>query len=114
MYFVLTIAWLVVGVGFILYDNVVGESAWTRGLGFSPGWVMLLLSAYNFMRWWSRRQNRANHDAEYRAYLERRRYRGAIPPVRREPPDPNFNFSDEAYPKPPAETTPEKQPPAGP
>src|SRR5438552_1583994 len=109
MYFVLAIAWLVVGVGFILYDIFVGEAAWTRA-----GWVMLLLSAYNFMRWWSRRQNRANHDAEYRAYLERRRYRGAIPPVRREPPDPNFDFSDEAYPKPPAGSTPENQPPACP
>jgi hypothetical protein len=113
MYFMLAIVWLVAGVALIIYDNYTGNSAWVvRGLGWSPGWLMLLMSAYNFVRWWSRRQNRASHDAEYRASLERRRYRGDVPPVRREAPDPNFNFSDTPNPEAPAETAPKTQPPA--
>jgi hypothetical protein len=61
---------------------------------------MLVLSLYNFVRWWGRRQNRRLRDAEYRAGADRRNYRRQPPPVRREPPDPNFNFGDEAQGKP--------------
>ena len=96
MHLILAMVWLVVGVVWIAYDTYVGDSAWAiRGLGWSPGWLMLLLSAYNFLRWWSRRQNRKIRDDEYQARLQRRQYLRHPPPVRREPPDPNFNFTDE-------------------
>jgi len=95
MYRILAIAWFVGGVALIIYDNYTGDSAWViRGLGVSPGWLMLLLSAYNFARWWSQRMKQVSRDAERRAWAARQ------PPVRRpperlEPPDPNFIFTEE-------------------
>jgi hypothetical protein len=96
MYLILAIIWLVVGVGLIIHDSYAGNDGWfIPGLGWSAGWVCLLLSAYNFLRWWSRRQSRRSREDEYRARLQQRNYRRHPPPVRREPPDPNFNFTDE-------------------
>ncbi len=106
MYLGLAVFWFVAGVGLIVYDTYSGDSAWVlRGVGWSPGWLMLLFSAYNVVRWWGRRMSRSARDAAYHAWLERRYARNA-PPVRREPPDPNFNFGDE-----PAQR-PEGDPPA--
>ena len=104
MYLLLAIVWLAAGVALIVYDNYTGDSAWViRGLGWSPGWLMLLLSAYNFMRWWSRRTALAGREMQ----LKRRHYLRHPPPVRREPPDPNFNFTDD----PPVDPTEETPPP---
>jgi hypothetical protein len=93
MYRMLAIFWLVVGVVWILYDySSGGNGAFSiPGLGWSAGWVCVLLAVYNFMRWWSRRVS-SRTDAQYRT---RRDYLRNPPPVRREPPDPNFNFTDE-------------------
>ncbi len=110
MYRILTYIWLVAGVGLIIHDNFAGNAAWTiPGVGISVGWLCLLLAAYNFMRWWSRRMDIANR-------VPRRHYLRHPPPVRREPPDPNFIFTDEPYPplegEPTAESTPPTDPPA--
>jgi hypothetical protein len=110
MYRVLAIFWLVVGIGWILYDYYGGgNGAWSiPGLGWSPGWVCILLSVYNFLRWWSRRVSQSGYEAQYRA---RRDYLRNPPPVHREPPDPTFNFTDEPPPAPADQPKLEQRPP---
>jgi hypothetical protein len=109
MYRILAIVWLVVGVGWIVYDASTGNPAISiPGLGFSPGWVCVLLSLYNFVRWWGRRQSRAHREAEYHARLESH-YRRHPPPVRLEPSDPNFDFSDKAPQQPAEQPKPESR-----
>jgi hypothetical protein len=113
MYRVLAIFWLVAGAAWIIYDNYGGgNGVWIiPGLGWSPGWVCLLLAVYNLLRWWSRRVGRSGFEAEYRARLQRRDYLRNPPPVRREPPDPNFIFTDEPPPAPTDEGKPGQKPP---
>jgi hypothetical protein len=109
MYRILAICWFVVGVGWIVYDTYTGTPALAiPGVGCSPGWVCLLLALYNFVRWWGRRQSRAHREAERHARLERH-YRHHPPPVRLEPPDPNFDFSDKPPPPPVEEPKPESK-----
>ena len=83
--------WFLLGMGLLLeYPNEV----LIRGTSVSVGWVSLLISVYNLVRWYSKR---ANAQAQ-RTYEEDRRRRSRVESPRREvsppEPDPNFDFGD--------------------
>ncbi len=64
------------------------------GTQLSLGWVALILGVYNLAYWWSTRSRSAGVSAEQQ-WQHWRRSRGEGESPHQEPPDPNFNFTDE-------------------
>jgi hypothetical protein len=61
MNLLLAILWLVGGVALIAWQSYTGEPAGQLHIGgysVSMGWLMLLLSVYNLIRWWAVRRDR--------------------------------------------------------
>jgi hypothetical protein len=94
LYLFMTILWLVVAVGLFVWNaQNPGRGLFIPRTDISLGWFGLAASAYNLVRWLSRR-------AEVRASLLSRdaleaeaRRRQEIAPTRRyQEPDPNFDF----------------------
>lgn len=93
MYFLLAILWLVGGVGLLIYQWASGDHRLSFHIGdalFSAGWGMIVLSGYNFLRWWSRRSSRPTM---FQAASERRQRIRRLDESRER--DPNFIFTDE-------------------
>jgi hypothetical protein len=98
--FMLGCVWLICGVGLLVYQALSPDRPLTMhvaGTSISPGWIMLVLSAYNFIRWWSRRAPRSVPRDSPAAY-PRQRIRRIEEPTER---DPNFIFTDDPPPPPP-------------
>jgi uncharacterized membrane protein (DUF485 family) len=94
--FFMGLFWLALGVGLIVAHAFHPEYRALRLLGtdLSLGWAGVLLSLYNFVRWYSMR-SREYERREMEASYERR-LRAAERRLRGEDqePDPNFDFSD--------------------
>jgi hypothetical protein len=99
MNLILGILWLGIAIAIFAHDYSTGEVRWRIvGLNISLGWVVLLLAAYNFVRWYGQRAMREDQEAIRLAHEARHRH---VPRREREPrePDPTFDFGD----KPPKE-----------
>ncbi len=91
---ILTVVWLVVGVGILAWQAATGTQAMMipfGGVSFSGGWVALVLALYNLARWYSRRSYRAAQRQAAEEAEARRRERRAEAPHE---PNPNLDFSD--------------------
>ncbi len=99
MHFFLFLFWLLLGVGVLAWHARTGDLRGRlplRDYPISYGWFMLMLSFYNLVRWyrdrrWSiRRRERQEQEriAEAARRLSRR-------PEAKEPPNPDFNFTDQ-------------------
>ena len=103
MNLLLAIIWLLCAVVLLAYEYYIGETRFRLRIGdtsFSGAWFMLVLAAYNLVRWWSTRSHRAEQRAKELAEAKReweRRRRNSEPA---HPPDPNFNFTDQPPPQP--------------
>ncbi|MGL4554448.1 MAG: hypothetical protein ACRC33_25070 [Gemmataceae bacterium] len=87
----LAILWLLAGVGVMAYEAAVGPLRLRLFGTVSAGWFCLVLSAYNFVRWYARRSARADEQAERLVEAARSRRRADRP---RDDPDPTFDFTD--------------------
>jgi transposase len=100
MHFFLALFWLVLGMGVLVWHARTGDPRGRlpfREYPISYGWFMLVLSLYNLVRWrrdrlWKLRQ-REVREQERIALAARRpgRHRTEV----QEPPNPDFNFTDE-------------------
>ena len=100
MYLLLAFIWLICGVGLLAYQVLSGDQRLSLHIGGAPiscGWIMILLSAWNLMRWWSRRPSRPRQPTA-QLLSRRQRIRRIEEPTER---DPNFIFTDEPPPTPP-------------
>ncbi len=98
LYLILALVWLTCGVGILAYQATTGDQRLTLHLGgasFSSGWLMLVLSGYNLLRWWTRRPSAPLRSTSPLAARRQRARRNEEEP--REP-DPNFIFTDEPPP----------------
>jgi hypothetical protein len=98
LYLILALVWLTCGVGILVYQAASGDqhlSLHLAGATFSSGWLMLVLSAYNLLRWWTRRPSPPLRGTSPLA-ARRQRARRAEEPSE---PDPNFNFTDDPPPR---------------
>jgi hypothetical protein len=102
MNFLLALIWLALGTALITWHASTGDPRWTfpfRGTPVSVGWVAIALSFYNLVRAWSIRSYQAEERARRIAEASRSRdvrWRERHPSD--EPPDPNFDFTDEPPP----------------
>jgi hypothetical protein len=92
----LAVFWLFLGLGLIILHWLYPQVRPGRlfGTDLSMGWIALVLSAYNLVRWWSLRSYVAQRRVEQEAFEQRRR---ALEHERRRPeqePDPNLNFTE--------------------
>ena len=67
-----------------------------RGTNISAGWLLLALSAYNVLRWWSARSQQATQEALRESLARHDREPRSEPP--REP-DPTFDFTRDDSPE---------------
>lgn len=109
MNLVMGIVWLAGAVALFVYEYRTGDRrSHIRGTDLSAGWLLLVLAAYNLVRWYSARSYRAEQRALFEAQAARMRQ---IRDRDRPPPDPNLDFTNEApSPSPP----PSEQPPTSP
>jgi hypothetical protein len=89
---ILAVVWLVLAAVLLALDYSSGKPVATiRGTNLSLGWLLLVLGLYNLARWWSIRSvERARRAREVPPS-----YRRHFTPRRDEPPDPNFDFTEE-------------------
>jgi hypothetical protein len=100
MYLILAFVWLICGVSLLVYQVLSGDqqlSLHIGGVPFSCGWIMILLSGWNVLRWWSRRPSAPMRQTS-RPLSRRERIRRIEEPTER---DPNFIFTDDPPPAPP-------------
>lgn len=92
---VLACLWLAAGIGVLVYEAVTGKLTYrVLDTNISIGWLILLLALYNLARWWSVRSSEASRRAAWQ--MESMRHRSRADERRRdEPPDPNFQFTDD-------------------
>jgi hypothetical protein len=94
---ILALAWLLGAVVLFAYEQFTGDMRFRiRGTDLSAAWLLLVLGLYNLARWWSLRRARADQQALRSEQVHRRPAPFREP--RNEPPDPNFNFTDEPRP----------------
>jgi hypothetical protein len=104
MNLILALFWLALAAALFTHEALTGSSAFRiqrGGVNLSAGWLMLVLAAYNLVRWWSSRRYQQIRRAEQAAAAERERANRLR--HRPEPigdPDPNFVFTDEPPPPP--------------
>jgi hypothetical protein len=99
MYLILASIWLICGVGLLAYQAMSGDQRLALPLGDVPisyGWVMILMSGWNVMRWWTRRPARP-FSRKTQLLSRRQRIRRIQEPTER---DPNFIFTDDPPPPP--------------
>jgi hypothetical protein len=112
MNLVLGILWLSGAVFLFGYEAAFGKRLWSiRGFNdVSGAWILLLLAAWNFVRWFSTRMSRADREAMRIANEARARHSQSRQPEPLTEPDPTFDFSDKPPsapgPKPPGERPP--------
>lgn len=99
--------WLAAGAGLLGYEYFTDQTLLRiRGLNISSGWFLLLMSGWNFARWYSSRAWRAEQDAlriAHEARLRQARHRERPAEI-----DPTFDFTD----KPPPGRNVTDQPPS--
>jgi hypothetical protein len=101
MNFILALVCLVGAIVLFAYQMATEDRRFhIRGTDLSVGWLLLVMAAYNLVRWWSVR-NWQIQQAEIQAQAARVRKRYS---ERREErvPDPNFDFTDAPAPRPSA------------
>ena len=87
--------WLTFGVGVFLYEHSVGRVPYQiRGLDISIGWLPLVLSLYNFARWYAKHSRVEDKSVQM---IREARVKQAQRRERQEP-DPTFDFSDRPAP----------------
>lgn len=85
--------WLTGALALFAYEFATGETRFTiRGLNVSAGWLLVLLSAWNFVRWYSTRAHRAEQETLRRVHEAR--LRQARQRERPTEPNPDFDFRD--------------------
>jgi hypothetical protein len=95
MNLILAVVWLV-GAGLLfVYEYQTGDQRLRiRGTDLSIGWLLLVLGLYNLARWFSSRSGKASE--RVLEEMRTRHHQGRhSQPRAEEPPDPNFNFTDE-------------------
>jgi hypothetical protein len=93
MTLVLGIFWLLGAVGLFAYEYFTGDHRFRfRMLNISNGWLMLVLAAFNFARYYSARAGAA--DREAMRIVHEARVRRARTHERPTEPDPTFDFTD--------------------
>jgi hypothetical protein len=108
MYLIFASIWFIAGIGVLAYQMQSGDqrlSLQLFGTSISCGWVMILLSGYNALRWWVRRPAEPRLPAA-QSMSRRQRVRRLEEPRER---DPNFVFTDEPPPAPPRHDVPPSQ-----
>jgi hypothetical protein len=90
---ILGILWLAGAIALFAYETATGRPL-IRSLfgGISSAWILLLLAAWNFVRYYSSRMGRAEQESLRIAHEER--LRRARFHERPSVPDPTFDFSD--------------------
>jgi hypothetical protein len=100
IHLLLALIWLLGGTALLAYQYFTGDKVlYIRGTNLSLGWLLLVLALYNVLRWWQVRSYLMQRREEM-LFETQRRLRTSTPPPRE--PDPNFNFTDEPPPTPPA------------
>jgi hypothetical protein len=98
---ILGILWLAGAIALFAYEMVTGRSLMRfQALNISSAWILLLLAAWNFVRWYSARMGRAEQESLRIAHEER--LRRARYHERPSAPDPTFDFTDRPAGPPPA------------
>jgi hypothetical protein len=111
MNLILGILWLLGGAALLGYEFATGERPFSiRAVNINPGWVMLLLAAYNFVRWYGSRMGR--DDAQALRIVHEARLRQARTRERPIAPDPTFDFTSNPPPPPEAPQKPIDPPPS--
>lgn len=103
MYLFLAVFTFLFGVGILVYEYLTGDYVlrrmkWGGSLfdgRFSVGWLFLLLSVYNMMRWWQRRSFRQTQRAARIAEMQRELRHRNEPHETPGEPDPSFDFTHE-------------------
>ncbi len=90
--------WLSCGVTLLLHEHMSGRLVIAAPSGINPGWLCILLAAWNLFRAWynwlfRRRRQRQIEDDE----ALRRNWKEHQRPE--QPPDPNFQFTDGPEPR---------------
>lgn len=97
MYLILALVWLIFGVSLLVYQGLSGDQRLSLHIGDMPlscGWIMILLSGWNVLRWWSRRPSSPMQPMS-RPLSRRERIPCIEEPNER---DPNFIFTDDPPP----------------
>ena len=95
MNLIASMLWLMCGLGLFFYEQSIGEVPYKiRGLDISIGWLLLMLSLYNFARWYGRR---SRVEDKSKQFLREARVRQSQKRERSEP-DPTFDFTDRPAP----------------
>jgi hypothetical protein len=98
MNLILAFVWLAGAAALFIYDYQTGEPHLRiRGTNLSLGWLLLALGLYNLARWVSTRTSQSARRALQDAHAQRHRAT-QIREHREDPPDPNFNFTDQPPP----------------
>ena len=99
--FILGCAWLICGVGLLVYQALSPDNPRltmnVAGMAISPGWIMIILAGYNFIRWWFRARLSLCPGAAPPDAYPRQRVRRIEEPTER---DPNFIFTEDPPPPP--------------
>ncbi len=108
----LGIMWLLGALFLFGYEAVTGVRLWRVQVlnDISGAWALLILAAWNFVRWYSVRMSRAEAEANRVVYQARRRQQERDLEQRPVEADPTFDFNDQ--PGAPAPRPPGEQPPS--
>jgi len=114
MNLVLGILWLLGALFLFGYEAVLGVRLWRFHLlnDVSGAWALLILAAWNFVRWYSVRMSRAETEANRIVYQARRRQQERDLEQRPVEPDPTFDFNDRSAAPAKAPRPPGEQPPS--
>jgi hypothetical protein len=110
----LALFWLVCAAMLLVYEQFLGVTRFRIRVGeihISYVWLMLVLALYNLLRWWSSRSAKATQRALEQARTRQEWRRRIRPTEPAQPPDPNFNFTDEPSPPDHRSVTDQPQPP---
>src|SRR5262249_43929842 len=92
MNLILGLLWLGTGVALVAYEWSTGRATMRiRGTNLSASWLLFVLAAFNFVRWWGLRAARARQ----RAFLEEQARRERQTRSRERPAEwnPEFDFT---------------------
>lgn len=92
---IMAVCWLVVGGTFLIWHWLDPQAplGYIRGTNISIGWIGIGLAIYNVVRWYSQRSAVSAREAQLAESLRRSREERRV--RHEEPPDPNFNFSEQ-------------------
>jgi hypothetical protein len=107
IYLVVAAICLVGGSVMIVADQFGIGTEWRiKGTDLSVGWLLILLGIFNIARWYSGQARRARMLADEDEAERRRERRRSRTSREYQPPDPNFQFTDEPPPSAPPRDSP--------